>query len=180
MRTLHRFARFLRSSVVPTVIVSCRASALADPSPLPTAPRPHAYAVVVGSNTGGAGQQPLHFAEDDALRMAQVLREVGHFQPGDVTVLLHPSPSGAGLALGVAVYDVAGASFPIEPARELPCGNDVPLPGALRLTGDTDETVCLVWAQGTPVDRTTLSAMPAERDGHALCKSLTAAPKPGR
>ncbi|MGD0526963.1 MAG: caspase family protein [Polyangiaceae bacterium] len=93
MRSLPRFLLFLPFLVVPTILVSPIASALADPPSLPTAPRPHAYAVVVGSNTGGAGQPPLHFAEDDALRMAQVLREVGHFQPGDVTVLLHPSPS---------------------------------------------------------------------------------------
>jgi hypothetical protein len=64
----------------------------------------------VGSNTGGAGQQPLHFAEDDAQRMAQVLRELGHFDGGDVQVLLHPSPSQIVLALdalGVKTRDNA-------------------------------------------------------------------------
>jgi hypothetical protein len=70
------------------------APARADsPPPAPAVPRPHAYAVVVGSNTGGAGQQLLHFAEDDAQRVARVLRELGHFDPGDVRVLLHPSPA---------------------------------------------------------------------------------------
>jgi hypothetical protein len=67
----------------------------ADPPPVvPTAPHPHTYAVVVGSNEGGAGQQPLHFAEDDAQRMARVLREIGHFDPADVRVMLHPTPAG--------------------------------------------------------------------------------------
>jgi hypothetical protein len=53
----------------------------------------------VGSNEGGAGQQPLHYAEDDAQRMARVLREIGHFDAADVKVLLHPSPAGIVAAL---------------------------------------------------------------------------------
>src|ERR1700722_8561857 len=68
------------------------ATARADgPGP---APLPHTYAVVVGSNEGGAGQQPLHFAEEDAQRMARVLREIGHFDAADVRVLMHPTPAG--------------------------------------------------------------------------------------
>ncbi|HEY8086921.1 MAG TPA: caspase family protein, partial [Polyangiaceae bacterium] len=47
----------------------------------------------MGSNMGGAGQQALRFAEDDAQRMAQVLRELGHFDAADVHVLLHPGPT---------------------------------------------------------------------------------------
>ncbi|HEY3818674.1 MAG TPA: caspase family protein [Polyangiaceae bacterium] len=90
MPTLRRF--YLPVGLLASAVLSVAASAHADPSPLSTAPRPHAYAVVVGSNTGGAGQQPLHFAEDDAQRMAQVLRELGHFDPADVNVLLHPGP----------------------------------------------------------------------------------------
>jgi uncharacterized caspase-like protein len=50
----------------------------------------HAYAVVVGDDLGGAGQQVLRFAEDDARSVAQVLREIGHYDAGDVRVLLRP------------------------------------------------------------------------------------------
>jgi hypothetical protein len=64
--------------------------ARADGSPAPSQPHPHAYAVVVGSNAGGAGQQPLRFAETDAERFAGVLRELGHYASSDVNVLLHP------------------------------------------------------------------------------------------
>ncbi|MGD0526960.1 MAG: zf-HC2 domain-containing protein [Polyangiaceae bacterium] len=110
----------------------------------------------------------------------RVTGTAGVYRDGDRFKAVVTCPPGAGLALDVAVYDMAGVSFPLEPARELACGNDVPLPGALRLTGDTDEIVCLVWAQGTAVDRTTLATMPAEGDGHARCKSLSPAPKPGR
>jgi hypothetical protein len=74
------------------------------PPPVPAGPHPHTYAIVVGSNEGGAGQQPLHYAEDDAQRMARVLREIGHFDAADVKVLLHPSPAGI-----VAALDDLGA-----------------------------------------------------------------------
>ena len=67
------------------------------------APTAHAYALVVGDNEGGAGQQPLRFAEDDARRVAEVLVEIGHYPAGDVRVLLRP---GAAQLLG-AVDDIA-------------------------------------------------------------------------
>src|SRR5580658_8874483 len=56
----------------------------------PGATRPHAYAVLVGNNAGGPGQTPLRFAEDDAHRVADVLRELGHYDAGDIRLLLHP------------------------------------------------------------------------------------------
>ncbi len=59
-----------------------------DPEPRP--PRTYAYAIVVGDNVGGSGQQPLRYAEDDARRMAQVLVELGHYAASDVRVLLRP------------------------------------------------------------------------------------------
>ncbi len=52
-----------------------------------------AYAVVVGDNVGGSGQQPLRFAEDDARRVAQVLIELGHYDASDVRTLLRPDAS---------------------------------------------------------------------------------------
>jgi hypothetical protein len=58
--------------------------------PATAGPRVHAYAVVVGDNLGGSGQQALRFAEDDARNVAQVLREIGHYDAGDVRVLLQP------------------------------------------------------------------------------------------
>jgi hypothetical protein len=76
-----------------------RASAQGPPPPSSA----HTYAVVVGSDEGGAGQQPLRFAEDDATRMARVLRELGHFAAADVQVLLHPTPA----AVVAALDDVA-------------------------------------------------------------------------
>jgi hypothetical protein len=103
----------------------------------------------------------------------------GVYRDGDRFKAVATCPPGASLAFDVVVYDVGGASFPLEPAPALACGNEVPLPGAFRLTGESDETVCLVWAEGAPVDRGVLGVR-AAREGHTLCKELTAAPKPGR
>jgi hypothetical protein len=64
-------------------------TAHAEPAPTP-APRPHAYAILVGNNAGGPGQAPLRFAETDARRLADVLREIGHYDIGDVHLLYHP------------------------------------------------------------------------------------------
>lgn len=50
-----------------------------------------AYALVVGNNPGGAGQETLRYAEADARRMAGLLRELGGYEASHVRVLLRPS-----------------------------------------------------------------------------------------
>ncbi len=88
--------------------------ALADTAPTPViaAPHPHAYAIVVGSNAGGPGQGSLRFAEGDAQRVAEVLRELGHFDARDVHVLLHPDASQV-----FAAIDDIGAEVQASAAR---------------------------------------------------------------
>ena len=44
-------------------------------------------AVVIGNNIGAPDEQPLRFAEDDAVRVADALVAVGGFDAGDVSVL---------------------------------------------------------------------------------------------
>ena len=71
------------------------------------------YAVVVGSNAGGPGQQDLQFAERDARRMAAVLREVGGYPKQHVTTVLAPTPDSLlaaidGLAETIAADAAAG------------------------------------------------------------------------
>jgi hypothetical protein len=51
------------------------------------------YAVVVGSNPGGEGQATLRFAERDAVNMAAVLKDLGGYPAGNVTLLVHPRPA---------------------------------------------------------------------------------------
>jgi hypothetical protein len=78
-------------TLVALVIAARAAAAWAEPPPAPA--RPHAYALVVGDNAGGSGQQPLRFAEDDARRVAQVLVELGRYDSSDVRLLLRPDPA---------------------------------------------------------------------------------------
>jgi hypothetical protein len=56
-------------------------------------PHPFAYGILVGSNAGGAGQQPLRYAEDDARRMSEVLKQLGRFGHADMRVLARPEPA---------------------------------------------------------------------------------------
>ena len=51
-----------------------------------TAPR--RFALVVGNNTGIAGDNPLIFAEDDASKLAQTLLEYGGFNEEDLVIML--------------------------------------------------------------------------------------------
>src|SRR3954467_7681056 len=45
-------------------------------------------AIIVGNNRGGEGTRPLHYAEDDARRMFDILVRLGGVLPEDATLLL--------------------------------------------------------------------------------------------
>jgi Caspase domain len=49
------------------------------------------YAIVVGSNPGGPGQESLRYAEDDANRVADLLVELGSYAADRVDRLTHPT-----------------------------------------------------------------------------------------
>ena len=70
---------------------------------VPTTPHPYAYGILVGTNSGGPGQQPLRYAEDDARKMAQVLKELGRYGTSDLRVLIKPD----GKQVLAAIDDVA-------------------------------------------------------------------------
>jgi Caspase domain len=65
------------------------------------APDPAAFALVVGSNLGGAAQPPLRYAESDARHMAALLRELGGYRPDHVQLALHPTRAQLYAALDV-------------------------------------------------------------------------------
>jgi hypothetical protein len=46
------------------------------------------FAVIVGNNIGQGDDTPLRYAESDARKVAEVLRDVGGFQPAEIVVLL--------------------------------------------------------------------------------------------
>lgn len=59
----------------------------------PVEPGPISYALVVGSNAGGPGQEALRYAEVDAQRISEVLITLGGYDAQHVTRLLQPSGS---------------------------------------------------------------------------------------
>lgn len=67
--------------------------AAAPPARAAAPPDRTAHALVVGSNAGGRGQAELRFAERDARRMAELLRELGGFPAEQVDLVLAPSRS---------------------------------------------------------------------------------------
>ena len=86
-RSLRRIAHAALAACAACATFASAPVARAD---VAAAPHPHAYGIIVGSNAGGAGQQPLRYAEDDAERVAAVLRDLGRFGTSDLRVLAHP------------------------------------------------------------------------------------------
>jgi hypothetical protein len=96
----------------------------------------------------------------------------GVFRDGDrfkAVVTCPPSKRGW---FDLVVFDAGGATFPLEAVPGVSCGNDVPLPGAFRLTGRSPESVCLVWSDDGAVDRTRVSRSDLAFASHASCKEL--------
>jgi len=122
-----------------------------------------------GSAAGVKGDAvAFSLVRDDDARIDEA---VGAFRDGDRFKALVTCPPSMGDSFDLVVYDASGASFPLSRAH-VACGNGVPLPGAFRLSGSREETVCLTW--GT--ERDPLRAgPPADR---ALCKRLTASQAP--
>jgi hypothetical protein len=108
--------RFLASfAFSPFLFVSLATNARASAPAALAGPGPHAYAIVVGSNAGGAGQQALRFAESDAEQIQAVLLEVGHFDADRITVLAHPDS-----ARVMAVIDEVAGKVRADDARGEP------------------------------------------------------------
>lgn len=64
---------------------------LALPDTATAAPVVPRIAVIVGNNIGAKDDVPLRFAQRDARRVAQVLRELGDFKPESLNLLLEPT-----------------------------------------------------------------------------------------
>jgi hypothetical protein len=65
------------------------------------------YALVVGSNAGGAGQVALRYAEDDARRVAATLVELGGYSTDAIDIVVHPTPDALREHLGRLAARVA-------------------------------------------------------------------------
>ena len=89
-RSLARLlTRSAPAAALAWVLLATSAGARAAPAPVPS--RPIAYAVVLGSNSGGPGQNDLRWAEQDARRVWEVLTQLGGYDPGRVTLIARPS-----------------------------------------------------------------------------------------
>ena len=67
------------------------------------------------------------------------------FRLGDRFKVLVTCASPAEVDVDVAVHQAGGVDHPLERVR-IRCGNQVPLPGAFRLTGDQPAAVCAIVA----------------------------------
>ena len=110
---------------------------------------------------------------DDGLRVTE---PTGAFRDGDRFKAVVTCPPSMSAGFDLVVFDAGGASFPIEASRRLACGNEVPMPGAFRLTGTGRETVCLVWTDAAGgagrIDRGALSQPGVTASPRAMCKDL--------
>jgi hypothetical protein len=96
----------------------------------------------------------------------------GVYRDGDRFKAVVTCPPGGHVGFDVAVNEGGRSSYPLRPAVGFGCGNEVPIPGAFRLTGGAVETVCLEWNEDGAVDRGGLpETMPS------LCKRLLPAPR---
>jgi anti-sigma factor RsiW len=178
------------------------ADAKADLPPLPAPKRARRDRVVrIGAAAGaalalaaaailGVGRWNAPSAESSRVRVKgdgvafslvrdddQLIAEAGGvFRASDRFKALVTCPPEMRARFDVVVFEGGGATFPLESPSDFACGNDVPLPGAFRITGSEPARVCLVWGD-QPIDRAMLSH---QRDESALpravCKVLQPAP----
>jgi hypothetical protein len=125
---------------------------------------------------GGAGPTA---AKGDAIAFSlvrdddeRITESSGVYRDGDRFKALVSCPPGERAAFDLVVYDGAVASFPLDGARPMECGNDVPLPGAFRLIGRGEQRVCLVWSDDGMIDREAVARGPSEALRSRLCKRL--------
>ncbi|MCA9586232.1 MAG: zf-HC2 domain-containing protein [Myxococcales bacterium] len=107
---------------------------------------------------------------DDATQIAEA---GGAFAEGRRYKVLVTCPPSMHASWDVAVYEGARPSpvFPLEPTRDLTCGNGVALDGAFRVHGRDALRVCVVWREGELVDRAAL----APDGARSVCKTLVPA-----
>ncbi len=81
----------LLAGLLPILAAGLPGAARAQTVP-PAADGAPAYALIVGSNPGGAEQITLRYAERDAERVAGLLEELGGYDADHVHLVLRPSP----------------------------------------------------------------------------------------
>lgn len=104
MNTNLRVARF---AVSRSVCLSLFGFALLAAIAAPARSETRRIAVVVGSNRGEPTHAPLRYAEEDAVKISDVLSELGGLSPSDVLLLRGPSLTEVRAALDEATRGIA-------------------------------------------------------------------------
>jgi hypothetical protein len=91
-RYFSTIAAAITAAIAAFWIVPGSAASAAGAAEIAAVTDAHAYALVVGSNPGGKGQDTLRYAESDARHMARVLSDLGGYQASQVRLVLRPSP----------------------------------------------------------------------------------------
>jgi hypothetical protein len=94
--------------MLPALLLSVSLARATDP----VVDAPTSFALVVGSNRAGPGQQPLQFAIADAARIAGVLEEVGGVEASRLTVLEDPSADDLFASIDALAARIASTSGP--------------------------------------------------------------------
>jgi hypothetical protein len=89
---------------IATAVALALAAAVTAPADAAAQADARSYAIVVGSNPGGEGQDELRYAEADAANMAKLLGDIGGYRADDVTLLSRPTAA----ELVAAVASLAG------------------------------------------------------------------------
>ena len=126
-----------------------------------------------GTSRAKGGSVAFTLVRDDGERVSEAS---GVFRDGDRFKAIVTCPPSMSARFDLVVIDAEGTSFPLEAGGPLGCGNEVPLPGAFRLTGAAGERVCLVWSEDGPVDRGALLRTGTPAEGRSLCKDLAPGP----
>lgn len=169
----HR-GRFARFPPWTTAAMGAAAAAAVWVSMTQKRPREHGPFAAMPENRAKGDAIAFSLVRDDGERVGD---SGGIYRSGDRFKAVVTCAPGASASFDVAVFDTGAPSFPLPPAQDLACGNDVPLPGAFRLTGTSDETVCLFRSDDGAVDRSQIAREVPGPDA-ALCKRLHAAPPP--
>lgn len=120
------------------------------------------------------GDVSFVLVRDDGLSITDVSAT---YRDGDRFKAIVTCPPGANASFDVAVYEAGKPAFPLPSPAKLDCGNAIALPGAFKLTGREELTVCLVWNSARDIDRAnpTPSDLAFPTVGR-LCKVLTGSP----
>lgn len=120
------------------------------------------------------GDMSFALVRDDGLSITE---PSATYRDGDRFKAIVTCPPGAEASMDVAVYEGGKPAFPLAAPSKVACGNAIALPGAFKLTGREELTVCLVWNTTREVDR----ANPTPSDVAfpivgRLCKVLAPSP----